>query len=25
MFDPNYKKRETSLMRINRLLLEGEV
>ena len=24
MFDPNYKKRETSLMRINRLLLEGE-
>jgi hypothetical protein len=25
MFDPNYKKRETSLMRINRLLLEGEI
>ena len=25
IFDPNYKKRETSLMRINRLLLEGEV
>ena len=25
MFDPNYKKRETSLMRINRLLLEDEV
>ena len=25
MFDPNYKKRETSLMRIKRLLLEGEV
>ena len=25
MFDPNYKKRETSLMRINRLLLESEV
>ena len=24
MFDLNYKKRETSLMRINRLLLEGE-
>ena len=25
MYDPNYKKRETSLMRINRLLSEGEV
>jgi len=25
MFDPNYKKRETSLMRINRLLVEGEI
>ena len=25
MFDPNYKKRETSLMRINRLLLESEI
>ena len=25
MCDPNYKKRETSLMRINRLLLEGGV
>jgi IS4 transposase len=25
IFDPNYKKRETSLMRINRLLSEGEV
>ena len=25
MFDPNYKKRETSLARIHRLLLEGEV
>ena len=25
MYDPNYKKRETSFMRINRLLLEGEV
>jgi len=25
MFDPNYKKRETSLMRIQRLLCEGEV
>lgn len=25
MFDPNYKKRETSLMRINRLLLEGVI
>lgn len=24
IFDPNYKKRETSLMRVNRLLLEGE-
>ena len=25
MYDPNYKKRETSFMRINRLLSEGEV
>ena len=25
IFDPNYKKRETSLTRINRLLVEGEV
>ena len=25
MCDPNYKKRETSLMRIHRLLLEGKV
>jgi hypothetical protein len=25
IFDPNYKKRETSLMRMNRLLLEGEI
>jgi len=25
MFDPNYKKRETSLMRIQRLVCEGEV
>jgi hypothetical protein len=25
MFDPNYKKRETSLMRINRLLFESEI
>jgi len=25
MYDPNYKKRETSLMHINRLLSEGEV
>ena len=25
IFDPNYKKRETSLTRINRLLLEGKV
>jgi len=25
MFDPNYKKRETSLLRIKRLLLEGEI
>ena len=24
IFDPNYKKRETSLARIHRLLLEGE-
>ncbi len=24
IFDPNYKKRETSLARVHRLLLEGE-